>query len=439
MYIMKSKIKYLSITLAAALMLSSCKLEQINPNAATDQLVLNTREGIIALSIGLRQFYSTTGLSSTMLAPSVTAREVKGIATFTNTLELEAGGTGLPTANGIILSYWTAMQREMTMCENIIDSAPKVANVDPPLLSGIMAQAYLFKAISLSELAMAFEQANTSTSVTDPVKFVPRAQVLAEAIRLLDLGVATITSMTPSTAFTTLVAGADFDLKNTLYAYQARINMMAGNYQKALDYANLVDLSKTSKFTYTTLSPNPLYTIYNVTISYRPRENFGLPTGLFEAGDQRYNFYFTTPKATVNNDPVVSMAGFSSSQTTSIPVFLPDEIKLIKAEAILRLDGSLNDALTHINAVRTQSSGDLFGVNAGLPAYSGAVSKDALLLEVYKQRCAELYLSGLKWDDTRRFSRPAPPVSTAERNRIFYPYPDQERINNPNTPADPAL
>jgi len=325
------------------------------------------------------------------------------------------------------------------MCENIINSAPTVSTLEPAILSGVMAHAYLFKAMALAELAMAFEQANLNTSTTEPVKYVPRAQVFAEALRLLDLGVTTVTATPPSAAFTSSVTGTDFDLKNTLYAMEARINLMAGNYQKALDNANLVDLTKTSKFTYTTLSPNPLNTLFLVTVSYRPRDNFGLPAGLYEAGDQRYNFYFTTPKTIINADPVVTMAGFASSQTTAIPVYLPDEIKLIKAEAILRLNGSLPDAVALINAVRAQTSGDPFGVNAGLPAYSGPVTKDDLLLEVYKQRCAELYLSGLKWEDTRRFNRPAPPAINTERNRIFYPYPDQERINNPNTPNDPAI
>ncbi len=436
---MKRTISHLYILGLLAVIFSSCKLEVTNPNAATDQQVLTTREGIIALSIGLRQFYSTTVLSNTMLTPCVTARELKGIATFTNTLEVEAGGTTLPTANGNILSYWSAMQREMAMCESVISSAPAVPTLEPTILSGIMGQAYLFKAMSLAQLAMAFEQANINTSTTAAVTFVPRAAVFAEALRLLDLGIAAVIANPPSAAFTANVAGPDFDLKNTLYAMEARIHMMAGNYQKSLDNANLVDLSKASRFTYTTLSPNPLFTLYKITISYRPRENFGLPVGLYEAGDQRYNFYFTTPKTVINADTVVTMTGFAASQTTSIPVFLTDEIKLLKAEAILRLNGSLTDALAQINAVRTQTSGDLFGVNAALPAFSGAVSKDNLLLEVYKQRCAELYLSGLKWEDTRRFNRPAPPANTTERNRIFYPFPDQERINNKNTPADPAI
>jgi hypothetical protein len=91
--------------------------------------------------------------------------------------------------------------------------------------------------------------------------------------------------------------------------------------------------------------------------------------------------------------------------------------------AVVRLSGTNTGTATDINGAYT--------LTANVP--------NALLLEVYKQRCAELYLSGLKWEDTRRFDRPAPPADLTERNRIFYPYPDQERLNNPNTPADPAI
>lgn len=434
---MKTKYKILTVMMLA--FASSCELDQVNPNAAAGEQVLTTREGIIALSIGLRQFYSTTGLSSIILAPSTTAREMKGFATFTTVLELEAGGTELPTANAAIFNYWSSMQREMTMCENVINSAPQISSLEPALLSGIMGQAYLFKAMALAELAMAFPAANINTSTSAPPTFVDRAQVFAEALRLLDLGVAAVRENPPNASFSTNISGAGFDLVNTLYAMEARISLMAGNYQKALDNANLVDLTKTSSFSFTTQSPNPLYTLFNVTKSYVPRDNFGLPAALYYADDQRYKFYFNGVKSTIGGEITVGLTGFAASPTTAIPVYLNDEIKLIRAEAILRLNGPVNDALTQINAVRTQVSGDLNGVNAGLPPYNGEVTTEALLLEVYKQRCAELYLSGLKWEDTRRFNRPVPPADLSERNRIFYPYPDQERLNNPNTPADPAI
>jgi len=421
-------------------MASACKLNQVNPNAASDQQVLSTKEGIIALSIGLRQYYSTTGLSNTMVSPDVTAREMKGVATFTNVIELEQGGSNVSTGNGNVLALWTSMQAEMGMCESIIANAPKVPSLDPGTLSGIMAQAYLFKATALTELGMAFQEANLATSITTPVTFVPRAQVFASAISLLDLGIAAVKANAPSATFTSLVAGPDFDLVNTLYAYEARINLIAGNYQKALDNASLVDLTKTSKFDYSTLSPNPLYTVYNVTKSYFPRIHFGLADSLYYPGDKRLGFYFAaTPSNVINGDTVVTYTGFGVSQTTSIPLYTPDEVRLIEAEATLRLNGSLTTALSLINAVRTQTTGDPFGVNAGLAPYSGPVTYAGLLEEVYKQRCAELYCSGLKWEDTRRFNRPTPPGNNTESNRIFYPYPTQERINNPNTPVDPAI
>lgn len=83
------KIKYRIFIMMMLALVSSCELDQVNPNAAAGEQVVTTREGIIALSIGLRQFYSTTGLSSIILAPSTTAREMKGFATFTTVLELE--------------------------------------------------------------------------------------------------------------------------------------------------------------------------------------------------------------------------------------------------------------------------------------------------------------------------------------------------------------
>ncbi|ALI99993.1 RagB/SusD family nutrient uptake outer membrane protein [Rufibacter tibetensis] len=438
---MKNIRTYLKIgVLACSLLVTSgCELDIPNPNAASDLEVLTSREGIIAYSVGLRQFYSTAGIEAAYLYPAVTGRELKGIATFTNILELEAGGSALPTFNGNILNIWSRMQRTMSMSEQILESAPTIETLTGGTLSGILAQAHLFKAMALGTLALSFEQANTETSRTGAVTFKPRAEVLAAAISHLEEGIALLNATPASQEFTTLVAGTAFDLKNTLYAYNARFNLFAGNYAAALTNANLVDLTKKSEYVYSTLSPNPIYNTIFVLNYFRPRDRFGLPQELFETGDARYNFYLTTPDAVVNGDPVKTLRGFFSTLTSNIPVYLTDEIKLIKAEAILRSNGNLNEALAQINQVRTQTSGDPFGIHAGLPAYSGPVTREALLLEVYKQRSAELYLTGLKWEDSRRFNRPGPPTSTAERNRNYYPYPDQERLNNPNTPADPAI
>ncbi len=47
-----------------------------------------------------------------------------------------------------------------------------------------------------------------------------------------------------------------------------------------------------------------------------------------------------------------------------------------------------------------------------LPAYSGGTDAASVLTEIYRNRCIELFMSGLKLEDSRRFARPA-----TERNR----------------------
>lgn len=420
------------------LMAGGCKLDTVSPNAPNETDVLTTRSGIIGLSVGLRQFNSTSGINAAFFYLAVTTRELQGVASFTNVLELETGGTSLPTANGNLLTLWSNMQRLMDMSQDIINNAPKVTTLTGGLLSGIMANAKLFKAISLGTLATSFEQANITTSKTEKIKFIPRAQVLAEAIRLLDDAIAQVNTTAPNAEFTGQVAGTSFDLKSILYAFNARYNLMAGNYAAALANANLVDQSKGNAYQYNAQSVNPIWNNINNLKYYVPRAGFGLPPDLFETGDQRQSFYYRTD---VSATGVITrtLTGFGALQTSIVPVYLPDEIKLIKAEAILRSDGSLTEALAQINLVRTQTSGDPFGVNAGLQNYSGVITKDALLVEVYRQRCAELYLTGQRFEDSRRFGRPFSTTNFTERNRNFYPYPDQERINNPNTPADPAI
>ncbi|MEG1229231.1 MAG: carbohydrate-binding protein SusD, partial [Flavobacterium sp.] len=78
-------------------------------------------------------------------------------------------------------------------------------------------------------------------------------------------------------------------------------------------------------------------------------------------------------------------------------------------------------------------------IGANLAPYAGALTKPAILTEIYRNRCIEMYMSSLKLEDSRRFDRPGAGTAGAERNRNWYPYPDSERNNNTNTPPDPAI
>jgi hypothetical protein len=105
---------------------------------------------------------------------------------------------------------------------------------------------------------------------------------------------------------------------------------------------------------------------------------------------------------------------------------------LIKAEAYAR-QNDLNNAVLELNKVLTKSAtDDAFGIGAGLSSYSGTMDQSSILDAIYANRAMELMMSGLRLEDSRRFGRDA-----NERNRNFYPYPNSERDNNINTPADP--
>jgi hypothetical protein len=116
-------------------------------------------------------------------------------------------------------------------------------------------------------------------------------------------------------------------------------------------------------------------------------------------------------------------------------VYLPGEMMLIKAEAYARqTPPDLVNALIELNRVITKKPAeDVWGVGADLPPVA-LTTQAEILTEIYRQRSIGLFMSGLKLEDMRRFNRP-----TAERKRNFFPYPFQERDNNPNTPPDPAF
>lgn len=442
---MKSSITRLTtLVLGGALLLATpaCDLNLPNPNSPPEQEVLTTRDGLLALSVGMRQFYANSALEPIILATGTTARELRGVSTFTNVLEIEAGGTDLPTNNANVLALWSRLLRVAGMAEDLTANAPTVFSADPATRDAVLAHAYLFRAIALGTLAQYFEQAPLTTSPvgSPPATFVPREQLQAEAIRLLAAAQQLLAAAPPSADFNSRVLGTSFSLSNTIGAYQVRYNLQAGNYAAVLTAAATVNLGSASTFQFNTQNPNPVFQSAVLAKNFRPRElnSFGVPALTTESNDARIRFYIAEERLGTNVLPLA--AGFFRTVDAPIPAYLPDEVRLSRAEALVRSGGSLAAAVQDINAVRTQAPAtDPFGVGASLPAYSGPVTAEALLLEIYRQRTAELYMTGLRLPDSRRFGRPGPGQPNAERTRNFYPYPQQERLTNPNVPEDPAI
>jgi len=426
-----------------------CELNITNPNAPSEEQVLSTPEGIRGLTVGMQEFYATEAFGEAIRVTGTTSRELAANNTRENFRNLDTGGTSFPPRNAGVESIWSTNYRVVSMAEDLLENAPAVGLREGEQI-GVLATARLFKALALGNIASAFEQAATSTDRGNDAEFVSRTQVYQEAITLLNDARSSVVNtdnsqlerfgnvlaLTPDTKPKTL-------LRNAINAYLARFNLYAGNYQAAIDAANRVDPSVKVQFSYDGQSRNPVWFRTVDQAFFLPRDNFG--SQLTDTTDQRIDFY-TSPldsASIVNGYPVDAIDGFYTSVSSPIPLYVPGEMPLIRAEAKLESGAPTSEVVSEIDAVRTKTpSQDIYGLGATLPAYSGSTSNQALRREILRQRRAELYLQGVALADSRRLG---PDVSDRqnpgpfERNRNFYPYPQQERRNNPNTPEDPGF
>ncbi len=424
----------------ALIFLAGCEKEFVNPNAADGGEVVKSAEGLTALIVGIKKEYSVSALSAlynTVSANGLTTKELYVINTGNGELAgLEAGKGTVGGSNSFLRNIWTSSNVVKANAQLLINNYQNVR--EPGTTEMIRVYGHYFKALAIGTMCNFWEQVPTEVVGSDEFlagkrpSFKTRADALQEAVDLLSAA-ATIAEATAPSTFFNVKVGTDIDIKNACYALLARYNLMLGKYADALAAANKVDLTKKSVFKYDAVSQNPIFRTSLVTNNvYNGLPNFGLPAALApDPADGRIPFYLGA------NVAPVKVQGFFKNDADPIPIYLPGEVTLIKAEAYARLD-QLSDAITELDKVRTKTA-DAFGVTAKTTPYAGPQTKDDILLDIYRQRCIELYMTGLKLEDSRRFGRPGPNDPVPERSRNFYPYPQVERDNNANTPADPAV
>ena len=433
---MKNKIlKYTIITALAgiAVIPSGCKKDFSNPNAATDEQVFSSPKGLTGVVVGLQRVY-TLGRGSTLFnlvtINGLTTNEMFVVNPGnTSEVQIASGGTAVDGNNSMLTTFWTTCNKVVYDADKVIASASTLS--DKNYASGLIAYASIFKALSIGDMAQFWEKvpADIGTNVT----FIDRVDGFKKAITVLDEALTAVNANAISSSFTANIP-AGIDIVNTLYALKARYSLFAGLYTQALTAAGQVDISKKSTFNFDALSLNPIFetaTSTNNVVQVKD-STLGLLVPLQPAlNDGRIAFY-TSINPTIA--PRFRINGFGAAATTAIPVYLPGEITLIKAECYARATSpDLVNGLAQLNIVVTKNN-DPFNVNANQPAILSVSSQAELLDQIYRHRCIELYMSGLKLEDMRRFGRP-----NAERKRNLMPYPLRERDNNPNTPADPVF
>lgn len=423
---------------AVLLLNTACEEAFVNPSAASEDQVVESVDGLIALANGLQYRYSIgrqSPLYNTVTGAGFTCGEL-AILNAGNTDEnnLSIGGAQVAGNNAVVTNLWEQCHLLKANANIILDNISNVG--DPALQSGLFGYASIFKALSLGTLAQFFEQ--VPIAVGQNASFSTRQQALEEAIKILNEAKTRVAATPPSAGFTGKTANS-LSIPNTINALIARYSAMLSKWDDALAAANAASLTVKSTFVFDDLTRNPIFdvSLSNINVFQPTDANLGLKGDLVpDANDQRVLFYLQSKTPGANN--IFRGKGFFTSNSSPIPVYMPGEMMLIKAEAYARKN-QLNEAKAELDKVLTKTPAtDLYGVGAGLPAYSGALTQDALLKEIYRNRAIELFMSGLKLEDSRRFNRPGPGQANPERNRNLYPYPNNERDNNPNTPADPA-
>ncbi len=421
-----------------------CDLSVDDPNATTDTDAAGTRDGLRALAAGLQRQYNASAFPALVLTTGITSRELAADNTFANLLELDAGGAALDPSNANLTGYFREMNQTISTATTLIDGATNTTAIEPALASGLIALGEFYKAAAIGGLALGFSDVVTETSADpdSPASYVSAQEGFAAAAALLASAEQRLLATPPNAAFAAVLP-AGFDLINSVRAYRARYELFAGNNGAALAAADRVDPTATSTFAYQGDVPNPIYRAISPDLgqpSFAVRQNLGLADVEDDDGRVAYFTEADTVDTSVNGYPIGVASGFIvGGDAAGYPVYVPDELFLIRAEALAR-QGDTAGAVAAINAVR-QDTSDPFGLAAGLRAYTGPTDQQSLFDEIYYNRATELFLQGLRLADARRLNQGPPDATDAfRRSRNFYPFPRQERLANPDTtPADPAI
>lgn len=423
---------YSTAVLATMLVGTGCSKDYADPNNPTTESAFSTVRGITAVSVGLQRIYTAgraSNLYNRVTIDGFTTNQFI-ILNRGNTAEdqLERGGAIVDGTNTMLLGLWTSSNKIIYDADNVLKASEKIG--DKGYQSGLIGYTTIFKALALGDLAMFWEKIPDGTGQN--VAFINRVDGFNRAVTEIDKALNAIAANPISSSFAANIP-AGVDITNTLRALKARFLLFAGKYAEALTAANTVDLTRKSTFNFDAVTPNSIFETATATNNvYQPIDStLGLLGALQpDLADKRVPFYTTIATSL----PRFRIKGFADANTTQFPLFLPGEITLIRAECLARqATPDLTGAQAALNSVITKTT-DLYGVAAGLPAITTPLSQAQLLDQIYRNRCIELYMSGLKLEDMRRFGRP-----NSEKRRNLMPYPFRERDNNPNTPADPPF
>jgi len=407
---------------------AGCSLELTNPNAPTEETVVSDLDGVLAVAVGMQDQFAQT-IDDYMVTNSLVTDEWGTRTASLIAYQSLLTGDNFDDSYLVVLTPWARSYSVIKSANTVLAGADQIGT-GSALRAGTVALARLFKAMSYGMLIQQYEQVPIAVTTEGSLPQ-PRAIVLDTIFALLESARAEIASVSDAdlAGFRTRVAGTGFDLRNTIDAMLARYYLIAGRYNDAITAANRVSPTILSVLAYPDPTVNP---VQNLAFGLNYVAGLNSFVTQAEAGDLRPAYWLNTTTAGPAGNPVDTALRFLrkySTRNESFPLYLPDEMKLIKAEAFARTSRPA-EALVLINEVRTQTSSPLDEPVAGLPPIV-LVTQAEMLAEIARQRRYELYEQGLRWEDTRRFGT----ALTTTPTLSFLPIPQQECDVNPANPC----
>jgi hypothetical protein len=421
---------------AVAAVAAGCSLDLVNPNAPGEEEVLNSPELILTTAVGLQSQYADNVLLFIRAPELVTDQWSTRPVALPADQSLVRGDVD-PTF-GVVSDPFAAAYRIARAADVLTRSAPAV-NLSRGQQVGISVLSKLLRAMAVGNLTTQYQNLPATYDSVGAVPL-PNGQVRDSVIALLEsarselLGT-TDAELAPFVArVLTPTTGTGINLRSTVDAMLARYYLFDGRYNEAIAAAGRVNLGVTSLLQYPNPGLNPVWNYMSGLRYVGARREFFTDA---QAGDARPAFWANRAVGTAGlPDSAFDFRGYAGSRNDPYPLYLPDEMRLIQAEAQARL-GNLTAAAALINAVRTDGTGaggactvSTTEPRACLPALPEAAldTPAEVFAQILYERRYELFGQGLRWEDLRRLA-----AFTTERPSMQYlPFPQSECDRNPN-------
>ncbi|MBC7570811.1 MAG: RagB/SusD family nutrient uptake outer membrane protein [Spirosoma sp.] len=415
------------VTLALAGGLSSCaffKTEDIiDPNnLSVDAFTNNPSRGQVQLLSNGILATARAGYGDLVASAGAIGRETIYSAStdnryFTELLGTKADGFGGATdPNGIFNAYYSNFSQTRRRAEQFAKATETASALSAAEKSAAKGFARTIQAYAMLQLLNMQGKNGIRSGYTDlnspgdqlkPLKFTDYAGGLDLVIATLNEGSTALDAGGTAFPFTFTSGWAGFTTPAAMKQVNRAIAARAFMYKQ--DWASMNTAVGQSFLSLTgDLNAGPKFNFSNDQ-NDTPNGLFQLPDGngapyvLFdevvtsaEAGDTRIANKTRKRTATRSSGGIPSNYEIKlySGVTAPIAIIRNEELILMSAEAKAQTN-DLAGATAAINVVRT---------GAGLKAYSGASTKDALIAEVLKQRRYSLLFEGHRWFDARRYN-----------------------------------